>query len=82
MLESRRKEINTKTNQQIVSIDNEFFGIAPDNPNNWIILAIFLILTLALLLAVIYLSKHKVNHAEEHYEQMKGENGTDGEIAA
>jgi len=36
-----------------------------------------------LLLVVVYLSKHKVNHVDEHYEMMDTKDkSADGEIAA
>lgn len=83
-----RIHILEKTDQKIavVSADHEFFGKFADDPNNWIIMAVFIVGTLVLLLVVVYLVKHKVNHAEEHYEEMKSMNtggaDADGEVAA
>lgn len=86
MFHVRRDKIQNGASQQIVAVNKQPYSIAPDNPNNWIIISVFAVFTLALLLIVVYLTKTKVNHAEEHYEQMKGrgENGADvdGEIAA
>lgn len=62
---------NEKIGLQLVKIGKEKYGVKPDDPNNWIISAIFIALTLILLCVTIYLVKHKVNHAEEHFEEMK-----------
>lgn len=84
MLIIRRKEIQNRTdNVQISVVNHELYGVYPDNPTNWIVIAVFGVLTLVLLFVVLYLSKHKVNHVDEHYEHIKSrDNSADGEVAA
>lgn len=83
MLSAQRFDINAASGQQITAVDKDHFSILPDNPTNWIIISIFTVLTLVLLLVVVYLSKHKVNHADEHYEMMQTKDeSAGGEVAA
>lgn len=83
MFKERKDAIQTITKLNIVRVSEDYYGIHPDNPTNWIIVSLFAVLTIALLLVVLYLSKHKVNHVEEHYDQMQKDNSSaNGEIAA
>ena len=52
-----------------------------DVPSNWIIIGVMVGLTIVLLVVTLYLIKHKVNDADEHFEQLK-EQGPDTAIEA
>ena len=67
MLKEKRENLNAASEQQITSVGEQRFSIKPDNPANWIIVSIFTVATIVLLLVVVYLSKHKVNHVDELY---------------
>ena len=82
MLKEKRENLNAASKQQITSVGEQRFSIKPDNPANWIIVSIFTVATIVLLLVVVYLSKHKVNHVDEHYEMMKKDDSAGGEVAA
>lgn len=83
MLNQQRENLNMKSNQQITAVGEDHHSKDADNPTNWIIVAVFTVATIILLLVVVYLSKHKVNHVDEHYEMMDTKDkSADGEIAA
>lgn len=79
VLGESRENITDTTGLQISKIGDEQRGVRPDDPNNWIISGVFLVLTVFLLCVTVYLVKHKVNHVEEHYEEQKGLNGAEVE---
>ena len=78
MLKERRENLNAAFEQQITSVGEQRFSIKPDNPANWIIVSVFTVATIVLLLVVVYLSKHKVNHVGEHYKMMKKDDRREG----
>lgn len=83
MLTLRYRNINEASGQSVTAVEDEHFSKEADDPANWIIVSIFIVLTIILLLVVVYLSKHKVNHVDEHYEMMESKDkSASGEVAA
>ena len=66
-LKEKIENSKVASEQQITSVGEQRFSIKPDNPANWIIVSVFTVATIVLLLVVVYLSKRKVNHVDEHY---------------
>lgn len=54
-----------------MSIGEKKFGIKPDDPNNWIISGVVLVIVIIMAAVTIYLAKHKVDHEAEHHQLMR-----------
>ncbi|KAF6025529.1 hypothetical protein EB796_009708 [Bugula neritina] len=82
IIESRETIQESLDGKEILSCNYSFFGIKPAGAVNWVLISVFAVFTIVLLAVVVYLSKHKVNPADEHYEAIRAKDSSvDGEIA-